>query len=166
MPPSTVQLALSKQGPVDDVAEIVCLVHPWNRMTLREETPRDPLQAKVNMKFCVAAALSRRRLTHDDFTPAALDPEIMRLMDRIRVSISDDLPDIGEFPAEVRITLSDGSAKAERRDVPRGGSTEPGQRCRGRCKARLSARQWRMLAALAHSRIIESWAARLAASQY
>jgi 2-methylcitrate dehydratase PrpD len=78
------------------------------------------------MKFCVAAALSRRRVTHDDFTPAALaDRDIMRLMDRIRVSISDDLPDNGEFPAEVRITLSDGSTRVERRDVPRGGSTEP-----------------------------------------
>jgi len=46
-------------------------------------------------------------------------------MDRIRVSISDDLPDNGEFPAEVRIMLSDGSTRVERRDVPRGGSTEP-----------------------------------------
>jgi 2-methylcitrate dehydratase PrpD len=34
-------LALSKQVPLDDVAEILCLVHPWNRMTLREETPLD-----------------------------------------------------------------------------------------------------------------------------
>jgi 2-methylcitrate dehydratase PrpD len=107
-----------------NVAEILCLVHPWNRMTLREETPLDPLQAKVNIKFCVAAALSRRRVTHDDFTPAALaDRDIIRLLDRIRVSISDDLPDNGEFPAEVRITLSDGSTRVERRDVPRGGST-------------------------------------------
>src|SRR5262249_42932421 len=30
-------LALSQQVPLDDVAEIVCLVHPWNGMTLREE---------------------------------------------------------------------------------------------------------------------------------
>jgi 2-methylcitrate dehydratase PrpD len=94
-------------------------------MTFREETPRNPLQAKVNMKFCVATALSRRRVTHDDFTPAALaDRDIMRLMDRIRVSISDDLPDNGEFPAEVRITLSNGSTRVGRRHVPRGGSTE------------------------------------------
>jgi 2-methylcitrate dehydratase PrpD len=119
-------LALSEQVPLDDVAEIVCLVHPWNRMTLREETPRDPLQAMVNMKFCVAAALSRRRVTHDEFTPAALaDRDIVRLMDRISVSISDDLPDNGEFPAELRITLSDGSTRVERRRKPRGGSTDP-----------------------------------------
>jgi 2-methylcitrate dehydratase PrpD len=105
-------LVLSKQVSLDDVAEIVSLVHPWNGMTLREETPRDPLQAKVNMKFCIAAALSRRRVTHHEFTLAALaDRDIMRLVDRIRVSISDDLPDNGEFPAEVRITLSDGSIR-------------------------------------------------------
>jgi 2-methylcitrate dehydratase PrpD len=119
-------LALSKQVPLDEIAEIVCVVHPWNGMTLRDETPRDPLQAKVNMKFCVAAALSRRRVTHDEFSPAALaDRDIVRLMDRISVSISDDLPDNGEFPAEMRIMLSDGSTRVERRDMPRGGSTEP-----------------------------------------
>jgi hypothetical protein len=31
-------LALSKEVQLDNVAEIVCLVHPWNWMTLREET--------------------------------------------------------------------------------------------------------------------------------
>jgi 2-methylcitrate dehydratase PrpD len=41
------------------------------------------------------------------------------------VSISDDLPDNGEFPAELRITLSDGSTRVERRHKPHGGSTDP-----------------------------------------
>jgi 2-methylcitrate dehydratase PrpD len=119
-------LALAAQVRLDDIAEIVCLVHPWNAMTLREETPRDPLQAKVNMKFCVAAALSRRRVTHEEFVPGALaDAQIVRLMHRISVRISRDLPDNGEFPAELQVRLSDGSTRVERRDVPRGGSTVP-----------------------------------------
>jgi len=119
-------LALAEHVRLDDIAEIVCLVHPWNAMTLREETPCNPLQAKVNMKFCVGAALSRRRVTHAEFTPGALaDRDIVRLMDRISVRISHDLPDNGEFPAAVQVRLSDGSTKVERRDVPRGGSTAP-----------------------------------------
>jgi 2-methylcitrate dehydratase PrpD len=97
-PATSARSMLSKQVPPDDVAEVVCLAHPWNGMRLQEETLRNPPQAKVNMKFCVATALSRRRVTHDDFTPAALaDRDIMRLMDRIRVSISEDLPDNGDW---------------------------------------------------------------------
>lgn len=119
-------LALARELRLDDVASITCLVHPWNAMTLREEPPRNPLQAKVNMRFCVAAAFTRRRLTHEEFSAEVLaDPVVVRLMDRIDVRISHDLPDNGEFPAEVRVTLSDGSTRVERRDVPRGGSAAP-----------------------------------------
>src|SRR3546814_5326949 len=32
------------------VGRITCLVHPWNAMTLREEEPRNALQARVNMR--------------------------------------------------------------------------------------------------------------------
>ena len=35
------------------------------------------------------------------------------------------MPDNGEFPAEVRVTLSNGSVERVRRDVPRGGSSLP-----------------------------------------
>lgn len=119
-------LALARQVKPDEIVDIVCHVHPWNAMTLREEIPRDPLQAKVSMKFCVAAALSRHHVTHEEFTQAALnDAEIVRLMNRITIRISHDLPDNGEFPAEICITLRDGSTKVERRDVPQGGSSAP-----------------------------------------
>jgi 2-methylcitrate dehydratase PrpD len=119
-------LALAARLKREDIVEVVCLVHPWNAITLREEAPRDPLQAKVNLKFCVAAALARRRVTYKEFTDGALtDPDIARLMDRIVVRISDELPDNGEFPAEVRIATMSGAVECERRDVPRGGSTVP-----------------------------------------
>jgi len=119
-------LALADQVQLNDIAEIACLVHPWNAITLRDAAPRDPLQAKVSLKFCVAAAFARIRVTPDEFTEDALtDPKIRRLMERITVRISNDLPDNGEFPAELQITMTDGSVKSERRDVPRGGSTVP-----------------------------------------
>lgn len=119
-------LALAGRVHLNDVTEIVCLVHPWNAMTLRDDPPHDPLQAKVSMKFCVAAALSRRRVTHEEFTPATLaDPDIRRVMDLVSVRISRDLPDNSEFPAEVQVKLAGGSWQVERRDVPRGGSAVP-----------------------------------------
>lgn len=119
-------LALAARVKRDDIAEVICLVHPWNAITLRDEEPRDPLQAKVSLKFCVAAALARRRVTYEEFTDSALaDPEIAQLMARIVVRISQELPDNGEFPAELRIVTAGGSVESERRDVPRGGSTVP-----------------------------------------
>jgi 2-methylcitrate dehydratase PrpD len=119
-------LALAARLRRDDITEVVCLVHPWNAITLRDEAPRDPLQAKVSLRFCVAAALARRQVTYEEFTDSALaDPYIARLMDRIVVRISDELPDNGEFPAELRIVTAAGTVESERRDVPRGGSTVP-----------------------------------------
>ena len=108
------------------IAEVHCLVHRWNAMTLREEEPRDMLQAKVNLRFCVACAFVYGEVTWRQFTQATLDdPRIRSFMARISVRIGDELPDSDEFPAEVRIIATDGTQTAERREVPSGGSTRP-----------------------------------------
>jgi 2-methylcitrate dehydratase PrpD len=111
---------------VSSIAEVHCLVHRWNAMTLREEEPRDMLQAKVNLRFCVACAFVYGEVTWRQFTQATLDdPRIRAFMSRISVRIGHDLPDSDEFPAEVRIISTDGTQTAERREVPSGGSTRP-----------------------------------------
>ncbi len=108
------------------IDRITCLVHPWNAITLRVEEPRNPIQAKVNMRFCVAAALVHGELTYRQFEPAAIDePRLRALMQRIDIEISETLPQSDEFPAEVRITSTDGSIRVERREVPPGGSLRP-----------------------------------------
>lgn len=113
-------------GDCSRIVRITCLVHPWNAMTLREEEPQDVLQAKVNLRYCVAAALLYGELTFRQFSEEALaDPALPALMRQISVHISDDLPDNGEFPAEVHIETTDACIWKERRDVPRGGSTRP-----------------------------------------
>jgi 2-methylcitrate dehydratase PrpD len=113
-------------GDVSRISRISCLVHPWNAMTLREEEPRDALQAKVNLRYCIAAALRHGELTFRQFSESALgDPLVTDLRRRIDVQISKKLPDNGEFPAELRITTNAGEELAERRDVPPGGSTRP-----------------------------------------
>jgi 2-methylcitrate dehydratase PrpD len=111
---------------IERIARVTCLVHRWNAMTLRTETPRDALQAKVNLRFCVAAALLHGRLTWREFSEDTLvDPALQAMMQRIDVAISDDLPDNDEFPAEVRVELSDGAVLTHRNDVPPGGSSRP-----------------------------------------
>ena len=103
-----------------------CLVHPWNAMTLREEVPADELQAKVNLRYCVATALVHGDLSFRRFSRAALgDAAVFDLMRRISIAIADDLPDNDEFPAEVRAVLADGHELVERRERPPGGTARP-----------------------------------------
>ncbi len=95
-------------------------------MTLREEEPRDPLQGKVSLRYCVAAALRDGDLTYRHFSAEAIaDAGLAALRCLIDVRISPDLPDNNEFPAEVRLELVDGEVLAERCEVPPGGSTRP-----------------------------------------
>lgn len=113
-------------GHTDLIQHVTCYVHPWNAMTLREDEPRDPLQARVNLRFCVAAALLRGRLSYREFSDDVLaDPALQALMRRIKVAISDSLPDSQEFPAEVHVSTTTGDTLVERADVPPGGSTRP-----------------------------------------
>ena len=120
-------LALRARGLAPaDIARVTCYVHPWNAMTLRAEDPRDPLQAKVSMRFCVAAALLHGRLTWREFSAEALaDPALQALMRRVHVQVSPSLPDSKEFPAEVQIVTVAGNTLTHRSEVPPGGSTRP-----------------------------------------
>lgn len=113
-------------GDASRISQVQCLVHRWNAMTLREEEPRDMLQAKVNLRFCVACAFVFGEVTWRQFTQATLDdPRIRSFMPRISVRIGEDLPDSDQFPAEVRIVTDGGGQDAERREVPPGGSGRP-----------------------------------------
>src|SRR5689334_10165023 len=119
-------LALRDQVDPNAIARVTCFVHPWNAMTLRAREPRDPLQAKVSLAFCVAAALVHGRVSSREFTAQALaDAKIVDLMRRVETRVSDSLPDSNEFPAEVEIVTRDGRTLRHRSDVPPGGSTRP-----------------------------------------
>lgn len=106
------------------IGQVTCFVHPWNAMTLRDVAPTDPRLARVNLSFCIAAALLYGRVSWREFNEETLaDPALQALMRRIAVKISPDLPDNGEFPAEVHVETVDGKLLRHRSDVPPGGST-------------------------------------------
>ena len=111
---------------IDTLESVTCFVHPWNAMTLRDGIPTDPLRAKVSMRFCVAAALRHGRLSWREFSDETLaEPGLQDLMRRVSIRTADDLPDNGEFPAEVEVRTRDGRCLSHRSDVPPGGSTRP-----------------------------------------
>ena len=127
---AAVHAALALHGRLRDrlheVAGIVCLVHPWNFMTLREGVPADTLRARVSMRYCVAAALRFGALGSPQFTDAALgDPLVQKFMTLIEIRQADDLPDNGLFPAAVEVRLADGHSDRVRCDIPPGAPAMP-----------------------------------------
>ena len=127
---AAVHAALALHGKLGDrlhdVAGIVCLVHPWNFMTLREGVPADTLRARVSMRYCVAAALRFGALGSPQFTDEALgDPLVQKFMTLIEIRQADDLPDNGLFPAAVEVRLADGHSDIVRCDIPPGAPAMP-----------------------------------------
>ena len=109
-----------------ELAAIVCHVHPWNFMTLREGVPADTLRARVSLRYCVAAALCFGKLGSAQFTDNALaHPLVQKFMTLIEIRQADDLPDNGLFPAEVEVRLADGTTGRVRCDVPPGAPAMP-----------------------------------------
>jgi 2-methylcitrate dehydratase PrpD len=109
-----------------EVAAIVCHVHPWNFMTLREGVPDDPLRARVSLRYCVAAALRFGALGSLQFTEEALgDPLVQKLMAMIEITEAHDLPDNGLFPAAVEVRLVNGQSARVRCDIPPGAPANP-----------------------------------------
>jgi 2-methylcitrate dehydratase PrpD len=111
---------------LSEVTAIVCHVHPWNFMTLREGIPTDTLRARVSLRYCVAAALRFGALGSPQFTDAALgDPLVQKFMGLIEIRQADDLPDNGLFPAAVEVRLADGEVAKVRCDIPPGAPANP-----------------------------------------
>ncbi len=114
------------KGHIQDIEGIVCLVHPWNFMTLREGLPADTLRARVSMRYCVAAALRYGALGSHQFTDEAIaDQQLQRFMKLIEIKQADNLPDNGLFPAEVEVRLKGGRNASVRCDIPPGAPDMP-----------------------------------------
>jgi 2-methylcitrate dehydratase PrpD len=132
---AAVHATLALHGKLGDrlheVAAIVCHVHPWNFMTLREGVPADTLRARVSMRYCVAAALRFGALGSSQFTDEALaDPLVQKFMALIEIRQTNDLPDNGLFPAAVEVRLADGHSgpvhcETVRCEIPPGAPAMP-----------------------------------------
>ena len=108
-------------GTFSDIASVRCRVHPWNAMTLRNEPVRDTLQARVSMRYCLAAALRYGELTSRQFDSACLaDEQMQRLMTLVCIDLDDTLPDNGLFPSEVQVQDKSGQVHNVRREIPPG----------------------------------------------
>lgn len=114
----------------DEVERVDTLVGSINVRNLMYGTPRNEMEARFSMPYCVAAALHRGRLSLADFRPeAVLRPEIVAMIPRIHMTGRDPNDEPTEararLPHEVRIRLADGRVLENARTWPRGGIQAP-----------------------------------------
>lgn len=113
-----------------EVERVDTLVGSINVRNLMYVTPRNEMEARFSMPYCVAAALHRGRLSLADFRPeAVLRPEIVAMIPRIHMTGRDPKDEPTEagtrLPHEVRVRLADGRVLESRRTWPRGGVQAP-----------------------------------------
>jgi 2-methylcitrate dehydratase PrpD len=122
-------LGLSKEIDVDEIEQVICVVHPLARAIMFEPRevryrPANGWSARWSMPFNMAVALADRKLTLDSYTDArALDQRTRALMERVGYEENASMAFPGDYPAWLRIRLR--NARTLEMQVPKvAGSAE------------------------------------------
>jgi len=114
---------------IGDIESIEAWIGPDVPAMLIYDVPRNPLEAKFSMRYCLAATVRHGGLGLEAFTPEALaDPETARLIDRVRVSVDPALPPIPTgvtHRSRVRVNLRDGGNHQREIADPLGSAARP-----------------------------------------
>jgi 2-methylcitrate dehydratase PrpD len=113
-------LALRRHDiPPEQIARVVCRMHPADVQTLRYPQPTTPQQARVSLHYAVAVALCDGQVTLQQFVPSRVQAEdVQTLMQRIELQADPALgttagSDFTAFSATVQIDLRDGRSITE-----------------------------------------------------
>ena len=94
----------------DAIEHVACHVAPAVMQVVKVARPRNAMEAKFSLPFCLSAALLDGEVVMDTFTEAKVRSERMQaLMQRVEPQAVDALSQHGPFAAEVTITLKDGT---------------------------------------------------------
>ena len=106
-----------------DVAEIECQTGSMAADVLVFNEPKNYLQGKFSMQFCLAVALSERKLGLSEVTDEKVnDPKIKRLMKLVRVSYADEPLPSAET---VTVRLKDGKEYSQSVEKAKGTNELP-----------------------------------------
>lgn len=112
-----------------EVESIDCAVGYRCVTTLPYHRPRDGLQGKFSLEYCIAAGLHYGRVGIEEFSDEAVnDPAIAALYDRMRVRIHPDLRDrtsVNRDFTDLTIVHRDGRRFTRRLTKPRGHPLNP-----------------------------------------
>jgi len=112
-------LTLKKQHgfTADDVQSVECLVTPAVVDYLKFPQPKSKFEAKYSMEFCVATAIRDGKVITSSFSDERIrDPELLRLMSKIKMSVWPEYSKHGYNPPHapygclVKIVLRNGSS--------------------------------------------------------
>jgi 2-methylcitrate dehydratase PrpD len=125
-----IELRRRHRFPTADVERVDALVGHGNARNLCYPNPRDEMQARFSLQYCVAVALLEGRLTLGDFTPDAVHrPQVRALLGRVHMAATpagaEDREPSGRLPHQVRISLVDGRVLETSLLWPRGTPTHP-----------------------------------------
>lgn len=105
----------------EDVESIECAVTPVVNDFLQWHDPRNKVEAKFSMEFCVASALTEGKLDMDNFSEDKLaSPTLRALMPRVTMVVSPELarlgynPDIAPSGCILTIRLKNGATYVRR----------------------------------------------------
>lgn len=100
-----------------DIDTVRCEVAPAVLQVVKVAAPRNPMEAKFSLPFCMAAALIDGRIGMDTFTAEKLgDGGVCALMRRVQPRAVSALGERGAFAAEITVRLKSGADLVARRD--------------------------------------------------
>lgn len=123
--------SLQKKEPIQikNIQNIRVGTVPININNLRFNFPKDPIEAKFSMQFCLAVALLKGKLLHQHFTQKVVEnSEVQDLMKKISLYHHPDLVSLGYRGTEnaiVEIEFKDSSKRISRVDIPKGHPRNP-----------------------------------------
>ena len=90
----------------DQVESVEAYTNPGSYYMIKNPDPRDELQAKFSLPFCLASAIMHRDVSYRAFDQEKLwDPAVRRLMARVSLETRDE---IGRIQTLVRVRTRDG----------------------------------------------------------
>lgn len=120
---SALEIRSAHRFDLEDIESVDCSVTPAVLKVVKIKEPRNPLEAKFCMEFCLASALIDGAVDVNTFTDVKLqDRAVRELMGRVSVAVDPRLAALGEMPAKapfgafVRIRLKDGRTLDASRD--------------------------------------------------
>jgi 2-methylcitrate dehydratase PrpD len=116
---------------IKKIAEIQVMVHPSAFNILFHHNPKDTLEAKFSMEYCICAALVFNQLGIAQFEEECIfDPTVKDLMRRVKMIVDSEMEDVSRkhgvlAPVRVKMKLHGGEEVCETVWEPRGSPSNP-----------------------------------------
>jgi len=114
---AALDIAARQLASVDAIESIDCEVAPSVLQVVKIAKPRNPMEAKFSLPFCIATALLDGEVVMETFTDERLHaPNVQRLMQKVRPRTEPSLSRRGTFAATITVRMKDGGLVSASKD--------------------------------------------------